>query len=312
MKNAITNYENIFYMGNAALSGVLSVDGSYNLDYSPINSIGKGFLKQMITAAPKVELSVDRYLTNNDPIFVNNLTGDGIKSLARSINGGIYYQGKYFGFTQAFLNSFGISCSVGEVPQIQSSFDVYGDIGTGVGYNPSGDGYAGGVFVPQVKNIVLSCRNSTTNRIKSFDINFSTPKQAIYGLSSSNSENPIEVHNIFPIEVITNFTLEIDDYETKTAFQDLMSNGETEFDIKISGTVLLDTPLTLSSGDNVSLYASSGDTSEYVLLAYEKNEEDAVPIFNFYNSSARIVSERINSSSEDVLSVNLSYKAYLN
>ena len=52
MKNAVTDYENIFYFDQRALSGVLAVDGSYNLDYSPINVVGKGFLKQVMSAGP--------------------------------------------------------------------------------------------------------------------------------------------------------------------------------------------------------------------------------------------------------------------
>jgi hypothetical protein len=308
MKNAITNYENTFYLKGAALSGVTSVDGSYNVDYKPINTIGKGFNKQVMASVPTAELSVSRYLTNNDPAF--NLTGDGSSYTAKSVNGGLYYQNKYFSFQKGYLSSIGINCSVGEVPTIETSFDIFGDIGPG--FNPSGTSYAGGVFVPQVKNITLTCKNSSTNRVKDFKVDFSTPKQAIYALSETNSQLPVEVHNAFPIEITSNFTLEIDDYETKTAFQDLTSNGETNFDIRISGTILLDTPLTLSSGNDVPFHASSGSTSEYILNAYEKNIEDAVPIFNFSVSDAIIVSERINSSSEDLLSVNLSYKAYLN
>ncbi len=44
MKNAITNYENTFYFNGTALSGVVAVDGSYSVEYSPLNSLGKGFL----------------------------------------------------------------------------------------------------------------------------------------------------------------------------------------------------------------------------------------------------------------------------
>ena len=68
MKNAITNYENTFYFDGSALSGVISVDGSYNVDYSPLNSLGKGFLKQVMSAPPSANMSVTRYLTNADPI----------------------------------------------------------------------------------------------------------------------------------------------------------------------------------------------------------------------------------------------------
>ena len=304
MKNAITNYENTFYLKSAALSGVLSVDGSYSLDYKPVNVLGKGFLKQIMTSVPKAEISISRYLTNNDPAL--KLTGDGANYISKSIDGGIYYEGKYFSFRKGYLNSLGINCSVGEVPQVQTSFSIYGDIGNN--FNPSGQNYAGGVFVPQVKNIILTCRNSTTNRITNFNLDFSTPKNPIYGISSVNAELPIEVHNTYPIEITSSFTLEIDDYETKRAFSDLTSAGTTDFTIKISGTVLNDISLIASSGTNLELTTSSGTPQTFVVYT----EEDAVPIFNFSASDAIIISEKVNSSSDDLLSVNLSYKTYLN
>lgn len=304
MKNTVTNYENTLFLNGAALSGVLSVDGSYNIDYKPINVIGKGFTKQIIASVPTANLSISRYLTNNDPAFL--LTGDGTSYKARVVNGGLYYLNKYFAFQNGYLNSLGINCSVGEVPQIQTSFDIYGNIGPN--FNPSGNNYGGGVFVPQVKNIVLNCRNSSTNRITNFNIDYSTPKNAIYGLSQNDAELPIEVHSVFPIEVTTSFTIEIDDYQTKQAFADLTSTGTTDFSIFISGTVLEDIPLTTSTG-NIELTVSSGSLD--VLYSYLKTE-DSVPIFNFETSDAIIVSEQVNSTSDDVMSVNLSYKTYLN
>ena len=49
----------------------------------------------------------------------------------------MFYKNKYFAFDNGYIDSIGISCSVGEIPQIQSSFQIYGDIGPN--FNPSGD-----------------------------------------------------------------------------------------------------------------------------------------------------------------------------
>lgn len=301
MKNATTNYENTFYFDGAALSGVLSVDGSYNLAYEPINVIGKGFTKSVMASVPSAQLSFSRYMTNDDPVF--NLTGDGTQFLAKKVDAGVYYNNKYFAFEDGYLNSVGLDCSVGEVPTLNAAFNVYGDIGPN--FNPSGQSYAGGVFVPQVKDISLTTRNSTTNRITNFSVNYSMPKQPIYGLSSSNAELPIEVHNVFPIEATASFNLEIDDYETKRAFSDLTSNGASSFSVSINGTILKDIELTTANG----VVLVDADTSE-ALIAFTKNV--SVNIFTFTSSDAVIESEQVNSTSDDVLSVNLSYKTYLN
>jgi hypothetical protein len=301
MKNAITNYENTFYLNGVALSGITSVDGSYSIDYKPINVIGKGYTKQIIASVPTASLSIDRYLINNDPAF--SLTGDGNNYIAKSISGGLYYKNKYFSFADAYLNSFGISCAVGEVPQISTSFNVYGNIGPVS--NPTGSGIAGGVFVPQVKHISVTCRNSTTNRVKDFNIDFNCPKLPIYGLSSGNAEIPIEVQNVFPIEVVSSFSLDIDNYETKKVFDDLTANGDATFIISVSGTILKDEPLTTADGDELTTW------DDIVLFAFTKSQQ-TTEIFNFSGSGAKIVSEQVNSSADDLLGVKLSYKTYLN
>jgi len=302
MKGAITNYENTFYLGGTALSGVLSVDGSYNIDYKPINVIGQGFTKQVVASIPTAQLSLSRYLVNNDPVL--DLTGQQRNFSAVPINGGLYYKNKYFAFENGYLNSIGISCSVGEIPQIQSSFDVYGNIGPN--FNPSGNNYAGSVFVPQVKNITIACRNSSTNRVKDFNIDFNNKNLAIYALRANDSNLPVEVNQVGPIEVTTSFTLDVDDYETKQLFDDLSSNGTTNFTIRVSGTILKDMPLTTADGQILQEAAGMQDLYSFLTI------EDATPLFNFTNSDAIINSEQVSSTAEDVVSVKLSYKTYLN
>jgi len=302
MKGAITNYENTFFLGGTALSGVLSVDGSYNIEYKPINVIGQGFTKQVVASIPTAQLSLSRYLVSNDPVL--DLTGQQRNFSAVPIDGGLYYQNKYFAFQNGYLNSIGISCSVGEIPQIQSSFDVFGNIGPN--FNPSGNNYAGSVFVPQVKNITILCRNSSSNRVKDFSIDFDTKNMPIYALRGTNSELPIEVNQVGPIEVNTSFTLDIDDYQTKELFDDLNSNGVTNFTIRVSGTILKDIPLTTADGQVLQEAATMQDLFSFLTI------EDATPLFNFTNSDAIITSEQVNSTAEDVVSVKLSYKTYLN
>lgn len=307
MKNAITNYENIFYLDGAPLSGVLSVNGSYNLDYKPINVVGKGFVKQIMSSVPKADLSISRNLITNDPVF--RFTGDGRQYKAKPVNGGLYYLGKYFGFENAYLNSISLNCAIGEAPTIESSFEVYGKMGSG--YNPSGNKNLGNIFVSQVKDITLRCRNYCSNRITNFDINFNTPKNPIYGLSSEGSHLPIEVHNTFPVEVTANFVLEIDDYEVKDSFADLFAtnSGYNSFFVGVSGTILEDMPLNTSSGNYDLLTVSSGAYPE-TLYSYLKNV-DHINLFNFSSSKATIVSEEISSDSDGVSSVKLSYKTFI-
>lgn len=302
MKNATLNYENTFFLQGTALSGVLSVDGSYNIDYKPINVIGQGFVKQVIASIPTAELSLSRYLVSNDPVL--NLTGQQSNFSAVPVNGGLYYKNKYFAFQNGYLKSIGISCSVGEIPQIESSFDVFGNIGPN--FDPSGQNYAGSVFVPQVKNITITCRNSSSNRVKDFSINFNNKNLPIYALRASSSELPVEVNPVGPIEIETSFTLDVDDYQTKQLFSDLSTNGVTSFTINVNGTILEDMPLTTADGQILQEALNNTDLYSFLKI------EESVPLFNFTNSNAIIQSEQVSSSSDDVVGVKLSYKTYLN
>ena len=302
MKNAITNYENTFFLNQTALSGVISVDGSYNLSMEPINVIGKGFLKQVVAEVPKAQLTVDRYLVNQDPVL--NLTGNGYDYIANAVSAGLKYNNKSFAFGTGYLSSYSINCSVGDVPKIQSTFDVYGgDIG---GYlDPSGAFKDGAVFVPQVKNIIISCNQSSTNRVKDFTLNVDCPNRPIYALNQSLSEIPVEVHSIYPFVVDGSFSLDVDNYESQRAYSIFSSTNLTNFSIKISGSVLVDQPLTTAAGVPLTT------ASLIPLYSYLKNESN-VPIFNFNAANAIILSEQMTSSADDVLSVKISYKTYLN
>lgn len=302
MKGATTNYENTFFLKGTALSGVLSVDGSYNIDYKPINVIGQGFTKQVIASVPTAQLSLSRYLVTNDPIL--NLTGQQQNFSAVPVDGGLYYGNKYFAFEKGYLNSIGLSCSVGDVPTIESSFDIFGNIGPN--FNPSGNNYAGLVIVPQVKNITITCRNSSSNRVKDFNIDFNNKNLPVYALRETDSEYPVEVNPVGPIEVNTSFTLDIDTYQTKQLFADLTSDGVTSFTINIKGTILKDLPLTTPNGDILQEALNGEDLYSFLV------SEESTPLFNFTNSNAIITSEQVNSTADDVVSVKLSYKTYLN
>lgn len=307
MKNVITNYQNTLYLNGAALSGVISADASYTLSYEPLNAIGKGFLKNSMSSPPEVSFSFSRHLTQADPIF--SFTGNGPGNLSKRINGGIYYEGKFLGFQDGYLSSVGIECSVGEIPTINNTISVYGDIGSN--FNPEGIKKDGLNFVPQVKDIQLQTKNSSTNRITSFSIDYTIEKNVIYGISSSSSELPIEVQNVLPIEVVASFVLEIDDYESKRAFEDLSSSNTSSFSINISPTLLEDRGLEgeVGFGANRRIENLEAVNNE-LLLAFEKFDNPS--IFNFSASDAVIISEQISSTSDDVMSVNLTYKTYLN
>jgi hypothetical protein len=315
MKNSILNYENRFYLNGNAISGVLSVQGNYSVNYGPINTIGVGYNKQVMAEVPSASFSVNKYLLYNEPFL--RFTGERPDKQAQRFAGSIDYFGKSFGFQTGCVNSISLDCSVGEVPQTSIDIQVFGDIGKTI--SASGNIGAPYISVPQVKDIILSCSGSSTNRITQFNYNINCPKKPIYllqpsGFSTSGPSGPsgpipnfayipYEILLELPIEIDASFNLEVDNYEAKKLYEQMTNDIDSAFSISINGTVFEDD------------FLSVGNSS----LTVDNNEElfvirksVGINMFNQTFNDFKLVSQEFNSSADDVLSVKLSYKGYLN
>ena len=298
MKNAILNYENIFYLDGQAISGVISVDGSYSINYAPINTIGLGYNKQVIADVPTAEFNINKYLLYNEPLL--NYTGQRTDLKAQSFPGSINYNNKSIGFESGYLNSFGLSCSVGEIPQTSANIQVFGDIGSG--YSAYGARQTKYMTVPQVKDITISCSGSSSNRITSFDYSINCPKKPIYILQNSNNYIPYEVLSEFPIEIGVSFNLEVDDYAARKVYEQLNNDTDSSFSLLIKGVVFVDAPLSVE-GQNLNVDSTN-------LLVARKSV--GVTLFSQSFNNFKLISQEFNSNADDVLSVKLNYKGYLN
>lgn len=313
MKGATLNYENYFFLNNSTISGIISVDGGYSINYAPIKTIGVGYNKQVIAEVPVANFSINKYLLYNEPFLA--FTGENNNKTAIGFKGSLNYNNKKFGFLSGYLNSFGLSCSVGEIPTTKSDIVVYGDVGPN--YDASGNLKAPYISVPQVKDIILTCSGSSTNRITDFDYNINCTKRPIYILNQSGYSYsgptgptapgpnyvPYEVLLNLPIEIDASFTLEVDDYTSKLLYSQLDNDTDASFSIIINGTVFEDEVLQMS---NQNLTVNGGTD----LLMYRKAV--GINMFNQSFNNVKLVSQQFNSNADDILSVKLNYKGYLN
>jgi len=272
MKNATLNYENHFFLNGSTISGITSVNGSYNINYAPIKTVGVGYNKQIIAEVPVANFSISKYLLYDEPFL--NFTGENYDRTAKFFNGSLNYNNKRFGFQSGYLNSFSLSCSVGDVPTTDVDIIVYGDVGPN--YNSSGSLRSPYITVPQVKDIIITCSGSSSNRVVNFDYNINCPKEPIYLLYQSGYANGSPSGPSGPTGPIS-----------PTSF----------------GTVFEDVPLFVN---NQELFINSSNS----LLIYKK--AIGVKMFTQTISNAKLVSQEYNSTADDVLSVKLNYKGYLN
>lgn len=336
MKNkSQAQYEQSVFLEGVKLKGVTSVDGSYTHSVKPINVLGQGAIKTVVADVPQADFSISRNLAFAD-IF-NPFTG-----VVSKLRGSLNYGNKVFGFENGYLSSYSYGVSYGEVPQTNVGIKVYGDIGSGmylsnssnpqfVGVdgtlNATGD-YSDADDIPiYPANIVLTCRNSSTNRVKSFSFSTNINYDVIYGV---NSMLPLQVSIKYPIEVSVDFTLEIDDYETKRMTDMLVTGSADPFTIDVFGTVFEDQPLyttTFTFNGPLLTPLQAGDGTPLLFNrkpSFNSNYPGPIPsnsenynyiklfTFSYSPETSKLISEQISASADDVTNVKLSYITYVN
>ena len=128
-----SNYEQTVVLNGYALSGIQDVNGSYGISESPVKVAGVGIIDELVESPLEGNFSISRKMVSSDPLIeydaLGNFTFD-----ENEISGAILYDNdtKGFGFTKARLNRYSISCSVGDVPDIDVDLTVYGELGKNV------------------------------------------------------------------------------------------------------------------------------------------------------------------------------------
>ena len=133
-----SNYEQTVIINGHKLLGVQSVDGSYGINEKPIRVAGVGFIDAVPNAPLQGNFSVNRKMVGKDPLLETDSQGKYIYDEAE-IDGVIMYDNdtKGFGFTKGRVSRYNVTCSVGNVPDIQTDITVYGNLGKNVSMNPT-------------------------------------------------------------------------------------------------------------------------------------------------------------------------------
>lgn len=128
-----SNYEQTVVLNGYALSGIQSVDGSYGIAEKPVRVAGVGFIDALIDSPLQGNFSINRKMVSTDPLLEADSIGN-YKFDEDEISGAILYDNdtKGFGFTQARINRYSVSCSVGQLPEIQTDLTIYGKLGKDV------------------------------------------------------------------------------------------------------------------------------------------------------------------------------------
>ena len=125
-----SNYQQSVVINGYELEGVQSVDASYGISEKPVRVAGIGFVDALIDKPLEGTFSINRKMVSQDPLLEKNVLGE-YKFDEEEINGAILYDNKSkgFSFTQARVSRYSVTCSSGEIPDVQTDITVYGRLG---------------------------------------------------------------------------------------------------------------------------------------------------------------------------------------
>ena len=308
-KNASPSYEQIFYLGGTGVSGIRNLSAGYSVGQKQIRTLGAGFVHEVIAEPLRGEMSMTRDMLYQDPVL--NLTGE--TPVSGTLLHGVELDGaeKVYGFNTGYLTSYSINCDVQDVPTIETTFAVFGQLGSGAREGEldySGVAPLQNLGFVNHESVFLTFNGSGTNRAVSVSQDYNINRVPIYTLDQKTSETlyaPSEVITEYPIEITTNFTIEMDDYDTANMIDNIRSGNYQTIGVEIR---LGDKQETLDGhavvGDKLCLQDNNGECLG--------DDGEGITRYEFLSTTGHLVSESISSSVDGVLSVNLEFKDYYN
>lgn len=209
-----------FYLFGSELSGLQSCQLEFLEPITPIRHIGLGPKIQVYpNGIKRGNVNISYVPMISDP-FINYVTGN---------NGINFYllkseleTGNNYSVTSGFVTSYSSKCSINNIPNIDIGIDVLGDIGILNSDTPqiindfnliTGQSGLGTYKLATYASIDLTLDDFETNRILSYDLNINSPRNPVYSIGS---QHPINVELVYPLEVIFNCNIDLNDYKGQT------------------------------------------------------------------------------------------------
>jgi hypothetical protein len=282
-----SNYEQSVIIDGYKLLGVQSVDGNYGISEKPVRVAGVGFIDATIDSPLQGNFSINRKMVSTDPLLSTNSFGQYILD-EQEIEGVILYDNdsKGFGFTKGRISRYSVNCSVGEIPDIQVDITVYGSLGKDVAANAATKAHPP-IRYPDQSSMRVTVSDFTIDAISDFSYSRAINTQPVYGLPKGNLSDwdngqagtknldPIQIDTQYPIETDINFTIIADDYEIREIKDRIQAAPKSDVSIEIF------------------------------------DAQAPTEIINrFVGKNVRLISESVNSSTEEEMSISLTYKGY--
>lgn len=267
--NLIPNYvtkrdEQHFFLNGVEVPGVQSCDIEYSQPVAPLKHIGCGGKYFAIPASRfSAQSNVSALLISNDPFI--SLTGySGVNGYLVKTYGNT---AQNFSFVSGYLTNYTVNCSIGQIPQINAAFDVFGEAGkVDSSDSPrisadfsaiSSNTATAPLRVAGANSITLNLSDFSTNRVQSFNIAISCPRSPQYIVGQ---RFPIDVQMAGPIEVSVDFAMDLNDYNARKASLFPIRDTKSNLSI-ILNDIATNSPISSHSFDGMTFAGESQRTN---------------------------------------------------
>jgi len=204
-------------INNSGIQGVQSINAQYESVARPLDNLGITEIQYAPQGGQTASLQLNTLLINTlEAGYSGSYSLDVMQNFTGDIpfSGIIDYGTEKIYFSQGYLETYSVSCAIGEIPQTSTTSTIYGDFGTGVLFSEydQGSSLIPSLNIPSYSSMEVNLDEFTTNRMTSFSVDIATPRVPIYTL---NADKPNKVIAGTPIEVNVNFSLDVDDYKIK-------------------------------------------------------------------------------------------------
>jgi hypothetical protein len=282
-----SNYEQKIIVNGYELLGVQSIDGNYGISEKPVRVAGVGFIDAMISSPLQGNFNINRKMVGTDPLLETDSIGRYVYD-EQEIEGVILYDNdtKGFGFTKGRVSKYSVSCTVGQIPDIQTDITVYGNLGKDVSMNEATKENPA-IRYPDQSSMKVIVSDFSIDAISDFAYSRAINTQPVYALPKGTAQDwddgeisypnldPIQIDTQYPIETDINFTIIADQYEIREIKDRIQAAPKSDVKIQIFDA-----------------QAPSDIINELI------------------GRNVRLISESINSSVEGEMSISLTYKGY--
>jgi hypothetical protein len=199
------------FINGSEVRGVQTVGLQYQVNSAPVRFLGMQQVGEVPSSPQVATVSIGHLLISDDILLP--YTGE------RAITGYVVQDRRNptgnIGFTSGYLTNYRVHCAVGQIPEISADIEIYGNVARipsgndPLGFSSISSGTSPGLKVASPGSMDLTVDGFNTNRVQSFDIQISVPRNPIFILGD---RNPKSVEYGGPVEVTCSFSISAKDY----------------------------------------------------------------------------------------------------